>query len=245
MVDQRTSQRLHKRLPIDAEEEILGVFPHHWFSYASVLFIGVVVIAILLVSAILLTSSMSQTSSSGGVEQYRSMILTGAAIVCISAALGTYIPIWLKSQEQLVITDEALLQVLQPSLFSSKVSQLSLEHVADVSVRKDFFGSIFGFGTVTIETPGEQDNYDFSVVSNPDDVARQIITVAESFNAALQSGRIPARMHAHATEGSVKITTAEYEEFQRFQAYRAQQQAQSLGRATVGEEPQPTEKRDI
>lgn len=83
-------------------------------------------------------------SSETVTSQYRSVVLAGAGFFSALAAIATTIPAWLKSQEQLVVTDEAVLQVLQPSLFGSKVSQLSLQHVADVSVRKDFLVHYLG-----------------------------------------------------------------------------------------------------
>ena len=105
-------------------------------------------------------------------------------------AAFSFIPVWIRKQETLVLTEEALLQIKKPSLFASKVSQLNLQHVADVTVRQDTIGSMFGFAHLTIETPGEQDNYEFSVVGGAREYAKKIIEAHENYAAALESGRI-------------------------------------------------------
>ena len=167
-------------------------------------------------------------SSETVTRQYRSVVLSGAGFFSALAAIATTIPAWLKSQEQLIVTDEAVLQVLQPSLFGSKVSQLSLQHVADVSVRKDFFGSLLGFGAVTIETPGEQANYTFAAVPSPDAAAKVLIEAHENFIAALESGRLPTSIRKDGQQAhSVTVDAAEYQKFLDFQQYQARAQEQT------------------
>ncbi|MBL8121264.1 PH domain-containing protein [Candidatus Saccharibacteria bacterium] len=217
-VDEKTSKLLHSRLPIGSEEEILGVYRHHWFVYVIIWFLGFVAVLAVMVAAVLMTSSYEPTTGA----DYRPVMLMGAMLLSVVIALGTAIPAWLKSQEQLVVTDEALLQVLQPSLFGSKVSQLSLQHVTDVSVRKDFFGTLFGYGTITVETPGEQVNYVFTAVPSPDKATKVIIEAHENLVAALESGRMPTTLlRSDDDKHSVKVDAAEYQKFLDFQQYQA------------------------
>ncbi len=225
-IDSKLNERLHKRLPIGADEEILGVFRHHWFVYVSIWLIGFFAVVAIMAAAVAFTAPAG--SSETVTSQYRSVVLAGAGFFSALAAIATTIPAWLKSQEQLVVTDEAVLQVLQPSLFGSKVSQLSLQHVADVSVRKDFFGSLLGFGAVTIETPGEQANYTFSAVPSPDAAAKVLIEAHENFIAALESGRLPTSIRKNGQqEHSVTVDATEYQKFLDFQQYQARAQVQT------------------
>lgn len=145
--------------------------------------------------------------------------------------LFAFIPTWLKSQERLILTEESILQVLQPGVFANKVSQLGLQHVNDVSVRQGFFGNIFNFGMVTIETPGEQQNYVFPMVKNAQLAAREIIEAHESYDAALQSGRVPSNygdIAAVSAKANYQVGRDEYEEFLAFkQAMDAEKQKQA------------------
>ena len=134
-----------------------------------------------------------------------------------------------------MLTDEAVLQVRRPGLFANKVSQTSLEGVSDVSVRQDFLGTMLGYGKLTIETPGEQDNYEYTYLPQPRDAAREIIEAHEDFSAALQSGRLPTTLGsvtntetANATPSSaaVSVDAAEYQAFLQFQQQRSQAAAQ-------------------
>ncbi|MCA9326893.1 hypothetical protein KDA14_00005, partial [Candidatus Saccharibacteria bacterium] len=117
-----------------------------------------------------------------------------------------------------------------------KVSQLNLAHLADVTSRQDFFGTIFGFGHLTVETPGEQDNYEFSVLANANAAAKDVIEAHENFQAALESGRIPTTFQGkpaitvNGPQAPVNIDPDQYRQFLEFQ--KMQQQAQA---------PQPSE----
>jgi hypothetical protein len=119
------------------------------------------------------------------------------------------------------LTEEAVLQILQPSLFANKISQLNLAHIADVSVRQDFFGTIFGYGKITIETPGEQNNYEFTILPNPQDIARHIIEAHENFQAAVEAGRIPSTL---GVPQAPQIDPQQYQQFLEYQQMVTQQQ---------------------
>ncbi|QQS18784.1 PH domain-containing protein [Candidatus Saccharibacteria bacterium] len=196
------------------------MFRHHWFVYVSIWFVGFFAVIAIMASALAFTAPTADAESA--TNQYRSIILASAGFFSALAAIATTIPAWLKSQEQFVVTDEAVLQVLQPSLFGSKISQLSLQHVADVSVRKDFFGSLLGFGAVTVETPGEQANYTFSAIPNPDAASKVLIEAHENFIAALESGRLPTSIRKEGQQShSVTVDAADYQKFLDYQQYQA------------------------
>lgn len=236
------NQKLHEKLPIDNDEKVVALYKHHWFAYLpSWIATGLIVVAIIVGAALL--ASSDQTT----IAQYRAPILAGAFLVSILVALGGLLPVYLRSKEQLVLTDESLLRVLQPSLFSSKVDQLGLQHLANISVQQDFLGTMFGFGHVLIETPGEQrTNYDFYWVANPREVSRQISETHENFDAALQGGRLPSSLGTQQPQAPT-IDPQEFEKFLEFQQMEKMQQ-QNGGPAPsnqpmqgMGYSQQPTE----
>ncbi|MCA9318469.1 PH domain-containing protein [Candidatus Saccharibacteria bacterium] len=217
MVKESEAVFWHGKLPIGKDEEILGIYKHHWFVYVQIWLMALVAVLAILGVTVLLTSSLSDAD--GTVAAYRPAIVAGAVLLSSIIVLFSIIPAWLRSQERLILTEESLLQVLQPGILANKVSQLSLQHVADVSVRQDFLGHIFGYGHLTVETPGEQDNYEFAKLGGAQMIARDIIEAHENFDAALQSGRVPTTFGSGRQEGpQVQINANEYEQFMAFRA---------------------------
>lgn len=180
-------QQLRNKLPIGQHEKILLTTKHHWYSYVSIL-ISAGFICLVLFGALL--ALVFEQDSLGINDQTMSAITAVGLTVIGCVGLFSLIPVWLKQQELLILTEEALMQYNKPTLFTSKVSQLNLQHVADVTVKQDAIGSLVGFGHIAIETPGEQDNYEFNVVSQPNIVAKAIVEAHENYAAALESGQI-------------------------------------------------------
>lgn len=241
-VSEQTDKYLHRRLPIGDNEKVLGVYRHHWFAYASIWMVALLLVVVIMGAS---TAIAVTSDPAGAIGQHRSAIITIGGVVSALALLFTAVPAWLKSQEQLVLTEEAILQILQPSLFTNKISQLNLSHISDVSARQDFFGSIFGFGHITIETPGEQDDYQFTVLPRAHSVAKEIIEAHENYNAALQAGRLQSTLGQQVSP----VDPAEYQKFLAFeqaqQLATMQQQAatqqQTAAAATPSSEQPPAE----
>jgi uncharacterized membrane protein YdbT with pleckstrin-like domain len=227
---------LHSKLPIDKDEKILAVYRHHWFAYATSWVMGVVIAVVILGVSIALTMF---GGDAGPIAPYRSQVLAAGVALAVVIFAGSFVPVYLRSQEQLVLTEEAFLQVLQPSLFASKIDQVGLQHIADVSVRQDMFGTIFGYGHITIETPGEQNNYQFAIVPQPHVVAREVIQAHENYNAALQGGLMPSTLGRQV----VKVPTIDPGQYQQFLAYQqmvSQQQASQSAAPQVAQTDDPT-----
>ncbi len=180
-------EKLHEKLPIGQNEKILKVIRHHWFAYVGI-YCATGVICLLIVAAIIFVTTLQSSLGLSNKGVIGIVILGIASIILV--LLFSMIPVWMKKQELLVLTQEALLQLEKPSVFASKVSQLNLVHLADVTVHQNAFGSLFNFGKITVETPGEQDNYEFTVVADPRTVAKAIIEAHENYAAALESGQI-------------------------------------------------------
>jgi uncharacterized membrane protein YdbT with pleckstrin-like domain len=185
------NKTLHKKLPIGKNEVILKTIKHHWFAYASIyLGAGLMGLAILGI-----TSLIGLDKESFGLDgSTYVLLLTFNIFLVFFMVLASFVPVWVRKQEVLVLTEEALLQIKKPNVFASKTSQLNLTHIADVTVRQNFVGSIFNFGNITIETPGEQENYSFNVVENAHEVAKAIIEAHENYAAALESGQIQSTL---------------------------------------------------
>lgn len=235
-VTEEQSRFYHNKLPIDPDEKLLAVYKHHAFAYILPLIIALFIIGVTLGLTVLMTRSDGISGEPIISSDYQQVAYLIAGAFSIAVLVFTYIPIWLRLQERLILTDEAILQVLHTSLFTDKVSQASLSRIADVSVNQDFLGNMFGYGRLTIETPGEQNNYIFPYLGNPQVAARQIIEAHENFAAALESGRLPTTLGsgtevvAQNRQQVVTMDTQQYEDYLRYQQQRAQAPNQDQNR---------------
>lgn len=95
----------------------------------------------------------------------------------------TFIAAAIFMNNYLVITNENLIQMLQMSLFSRKVSQLSLAKIQDVTAKQNgFFPTVFKYGSIGIESAGEQSNFTFRFAEKPYESAKRIIDAGDRYN---------------------------------------------------------------
>lgn len=178
---------LHEKLPIDNDERIIAVYRHHGFAYFVNIIFAVAAIAAMFGLVLMLKAS---GGSNGPLAHNFGIIFAFISIVSLLIIAGAIVIIHLKLQEQLVLTSESLLQVLKPTIFTAKIDQINLERIDNVHVYQDFFGTVIGYGHLTVETPGEQDNFEFNIVSHPKEIVKEITNVCEDYKAALQTGQV-------------------------------------------------------
>lgn len=230
----------HRKLPIDQDEVILAVYRHHPIAYIIPLLLALLMISIIVGLAFVLTSVTTVDGTTIISSSSRQYVLAGVAIFSILILAFSYIPIWIKKQDQLILTDESVLQTLQTSLFSDKISQMGLQHINDVTVRAGFWGNLFGYGHLTIETPGEQDNYEYPFLPDANIAAREISEAHERFTAALESGQIHLEemggpgsasgstwQKSSGSSGNSPVIVVDPAEYQKFLEYQKQQNDQS------------------
>lgn len=83
---------------------------------------------------------------------------------------------------ELIITNENVVQILRRSLFSQDVAQVNLGKVQDVSVaQRGFWQFTWKYGTVIIETAGEVASYHFKYAPNPNEIASAIIQAHDDY----------------------------------------------------------------
>lgn len=83
---------------------------------------------------------------------------------------------------QLIITNINVTQVLQVGLFNRKISELSMENVEDVTAQQHgIFQTLFNYGTLKIETAGEQNNFIFPYCPNPNAYAKALLDARQHY----------------------------------------------------------------
>jgi uncharacterized membrane protein YdbT with pleckstrin-like domain len=103
-----------------------------------------------------------------------------AAFAVLIAFTIVVVATFVYKQNRLIVTDRNITQVLQGGLFTRKTSQLNLYNVEDVTAAENgFLSTILGFGTLTIETAGEQANFRFTYCPRPGYYAKIILDSRE------------------------------------------------------------------
>lgn len=78
-----------------------------------------------------------------------------------------------------IVTNDRIIDIEQTSLFGRAVSELDLTRVQDVhSEIKGIIPTMFGYGTVVVQTAGEDKNFVFKQVPNPHAVRQRILELA-------------------------------------------------------------------
>jgi len=163
---------------VSPDEHVMVVVYQHPFGiifiYAATLFC----LAIALISSSLLLPDLY----GGDTGKAYTLLMVIAIGISILVGVLLMVATVVYRQSKLTVTDRTIVQVLQKGLLIRKVSQLSLANVEDVtSEQQGIFASIFNYGTLKIETAGEQANFTFSFCPNPHRVAKIILDSKDDF----------------------------------------------------------------
>lgn len=105
-------------------------------------------------------------------------ILIIAAIMVLILLIATVI----YRRNKLVITSKSITQIAQIGLFNRRVSQLAISNLEDATaIKKGIFQTFLDYGTLNVETAGEQNNFHFMYCPQPDRYAKYILDAREKF----------------------------------------------------------------
>ena len=166
-------------IEFDENEELLLEVRKHPFGLLIIVFTSAIISFTVLASSFILAST-SIMSDIGLAGQERFVALFGFIFaVLIFLVTGVYAQLY--RSNVVYITNEKVAQVLYITIFNRKISQLNIGDIQDVTVsQRGFFAQALKYGTLVIESAGEQQNYTFSFVPNPQEAAKTIITAHEA-----------------------------------------------------------------
>jgi uncharacterized membrane protein YdbT with pleckstrin-like domain len=154
----------------------------HPFGLALIYFIGLFVslaLTLALFGLILLLEN-DPLSTGAPVNTARTVLVVVGAVLILLTLLMTFIGAYLYESNVVLVTSDKITQVLYRNIFDRKISQLSIGDVQDVTVNQvGIFSHIFNFGTLVIETAGEQQNYTFTYVPRPHEASKAIVNAHE------------------------------------------------------------------
>jgi uncharacterized membrane protein YdbT with pleckstrin-like domain len=149
-------------------------------------FIGIVFIyleAFAAVAALLALLFALAPDVFSGLSTQTNVLAMGIAVFAIALLFFVlFIATYIYRQSMLLVTDMNLVQILQKGLFVRKVSRLSMSNVEDVTAeQKGILPTIFNYGTLTVQTAGEMENFVFPYCPNPNKYADRILDARQAF----------------------------------------------------------------
>jgi len=168
-------------------EDVVQEIKKHPIGITFNSLIGVsIIVSILVASAIGHSFLRSSTSSVGdtNVNAYGPLIIFISIVISIGVLIATLVNIYLYKMNSLIVTTEKVAQIVYKNIFDRKVIQLSIERVQDVTVSQvGILPRIFKYGTITIETAGEQEDCVFTFAPDPYGHSRVIMDLHEKATA--------------------------------------------------------------
>ena len=168
-------------IEFDDEEDLVTEVRKHWFGLLLLWFVGLLATVVVAVVPLLL-AGQSGFFEGGGVSTDG----FSAALVAIGLLLGglsflaTFLVAIMYTKNVIFVTTDKIAQVKYSGLIHRKISQLGIGDVQDVTVNQNTIPSrIFNYGTLIIETAGEQNNYTFTYVPKPYKESKAIIWARE------------------------------------------------------------------
>lgn len=166
-------------IEFDDEEVLLAEIRKHPFGLFIILLTGFVIAFVVFVTVAFIAST--DFLSSVGFGNLNPLLVFAGFMLANFVIVVTLINAHLYRNNVVFVTNEKLAQVLFITLFNRKISQLSIGDVQDVTVQQNgFIPNLVGYGTLVVETAGEQQNYTFSFVPNPYETSKIVINAHES-----------------------------------------------------------------
>ena len=166
----------NEQLELEIRKDLFGLF--------MIYFLGGLITLVLFFVMVVGASShdFSSLTQGSGLNQdsIKPLIVVTGFFLTVSSVIVTAIGAFLYVSNVVIITSEKIAQLLYISLFNRKISQLSIADVQDVTVtQKGIFAHIFDYGTLVIETAGEQSNYTFTFTPKPYETAKALVGAHE------------------------------------------------------------------
>ena len=171
-----------RMIEFDDKEQIVMEIRKHPFGLLLIIVFGIILsftVAVLplLVAVFADNEQLANDPSTSSLEQ---ILMTVSIILGVGGLIVTTIAALLYVNNVIFVTSEKIAQVLYLGLFNRRISQLSIGDVQDVTVKQvGIFPRIFHYGTLVIETAGEQQNYTFTFVPNPYQSSQAIVGAHE------------------------------------------------------------------
>lgn len=168
-------------IEFDADEELVTEIRKHPFGLFVIWATGIFIAIVLFMMSIAVVSfDFNDLTNGADTRAFEGITIFACLLLIIGTIVGTFIASFLYKSNVIYVTNEKIAQVLYVGLFHRKISQLSIGDVQDVTVRQNgIFAHAYKYGTLVVETAGEQQNYTFSYVPHPYQQSKYIVGAHE------------------------------------------------------------------
>lgn len=165
-------------------ETVVEELKKHPIGITYSMLTGFALIVAVLVGSVLFYSYLGSPAQSevigGAASGYSLLVIFIGLLTCLGIVVAVAINIYLFKMNSLIVTTEKVAQIIYKNIVDRKVIQLSIERVQDVTVSQiGILPRIFKYGTITIETAGDQDDCVFTFAPDPYEHARIIMDLHE------------------------------------------------------------------
>lgn len=162
-----------------SEEQVALFIRRHWMAFIPW---GLAVVLLTIAGFIMSIVLWNISSGAVGLSQIELRVVTiiGTAMYFLSILFG-FIRSWMGYYlDVTIVTERRLIDIEQEGVFHRSIAEQSLLRVQDVSARqRGFFEHWFNFGTIYIETAGEQPNFELHNIPRPTEIAKTILNLHE------------------------------------------------------------------
>jgi len=164
---------------VEPGEQLISVVHRHPIGLVAIYLGAAATLAAIIMLYIFISSDKSFNNMSSSTS---SAIIGAALFVAIILSIVLAVMVRVYKQSKLVVTDKSLVQIIQRSLFNHKISRLSMSNVEDVNAERcGVLQTMFNYGTLTIQTAGEEDNFIFPWCPDPDAHADSILKARQQY----------------------------------------------------------------
>jgi uncharacterized membrane protein YdbT with pleckstrin-like domain len=167
----------------DPDERLIGEVPRHPIGLVLIALNGLFLLIVLFVIGFFFVRYQEDVQTQAGLTDTfdaESVIIGLLAILAALIVIGTLVALYVYRGNYIVLTDQKLVLINTRSIFARRVSQLSIGDVQDVTIdQATLLSRIFHYGTINIETAGEQAHFMFPYTPQPHQTGKAIVDAHE------------------------------------------------------------------
>lgn len=178
-------KKFFDRLEFDDNEKLVREIRKDPFGLVMIYVIGTLLAFVLFLILVIggSTFELGSAVEGSGVDSNTLQAITVLVgfFMTVFTVVITAVVAFLYTNSIVIITSEKIAQQLYISLFNRSISQLSIADAQDVTVKQEgILAHMFDYGTLTIETAGEQSNYTFTFTPEPYVAAKDLVGAHEA-----------------------------------------------------------------
>lgn len=165
----------------DKNEHLVCVIKKHPIGLVPVFVTGLFVAAVVLIASFGFGIWFDKQAELNTVLPVGLITSIVGIVVAALTVFFTFVAAFVYQNNTIIVTSDKIAQILYRNLVDRKISQLSLGDVQDVTVeQRGLFARLFKYGTLVVETAGEQNNYNFSYTPFPYECAKELVGAREA-----------------------------------------------------------------